>query len=178
MDNSSLSMSGWELRAPFESLLAHLARHEWTCEADEARKRFKAGFATSHAIFHVHGEVNETDDFLQVLTVFPCRVPAGKRVEVAEFCVRFNTCFDLGKIVFDYDEGELGFLVSAPFERGWLCESTMECLLGGSLQMVEVIYPALMSLLHGNCSAREAMGQVHQATSCRLEEDEQTSWCA
>ena len=98
------------------------------------------------------------EDGFTVYTVFPIKVPEGKRDAVAMFLTRANYGLILGNFELDFDDGEIRFKVTTICGEGnILPPDVMERTFDMGFCMFDRYGEGLLSVLYGNAAPIDAV---------------------
>src|SRR6266699_1947663 len=104
----------------FQTVIDHFKRDGWSFQIDPQRPLLHAGFKGHNGNFRCVAAVDESDDFLQVISFVPIVVPPHKRAAAAELCTRLSFPMKIGNFELDCQDGELRFRTYSPYPKGEL----------------------------------------------------------
>jgi len=144
----------------FQTVIDHFKNHSWSFQLDPQRPLLHAGFKGKNGNFRLVAVVDESDDFLQVISFVPIVVPPSKRAAAAELCARLSFPMKIGNFELDCNDGELRFRTYTPYSKGELKDDVIRRVVGINLVMVDQHFPAFIQVIYGNESPTKAASQV------------------
>ena len=104
--------------------------------------------------------VNEAGDLVLCFTRAPLFVPLRARRKVMEFITRVNRDLTYGCFDMSLDDGRLGVRTSVDVEGAFLSQEAVQNLASNNVHLLDRYYPALMEVVYGKRSPKEALEQV------------------
>ena len=144
----------------FQTVIEHFKRNGWNFQIHPDRPLLHAGFRGKHGNFRCVAAVDEPDDLLQVVSFLPFVVPPDKLAAAAELCARLSYGMKMGRFELDPANGDLRFHTYGAYPKGELKDAVVHRVLGVNLAMVDLHFPAFISVIYGNVSPAEAARQV------------------
>lgn len=92
-----------------------------------------------------------------------CRVPAEKRLALAEFLTRANYGLWLGNFELDFSDGEIRYKTSLHLGDGILTAEMLSAMLRSNVGTMDRYLPGIMSVLWNDVSAEDAVGMSEAA---------------
>ena len=145
----------------FQTVIVYFDNNGWEYKLQEGRS---AALAKVNQ-FKVAFVISEEDDLLEVITLMPTRIPAYKFGALAEFCMRVNSGIKVGRIIFDYSDGELRCQASAPFAPGNLPLNVIRECASGSIGLAEQLHLVINAILTLNLSPEAALASIANDTA-------------
>src|ERR1051326_6575666 len=91
----------------FQIVIEHFKRNRWNFQVDENRPLVFAGFRGNNGTFRCVAVVDETDDFVQIVSFVPLIVPAQKLTVVAHLCVTLSYHMKMAHFKLNEQSGEV-----------------------------------------------------------------------
>ena len=144
-----------------QTVIAYFEENDWEYKRQEGRS---AALAKVNQ-FKVAFVISEEDDLLEVITLMPNRIPPDKFGALAEFCMRINSGIKVGRVIFDYSDGELRCQASAPFASGNLPLNVIRECASGSIGLADQLHLVINSILTFDLSPEAALASIANDTA-------------
>lgn len=145
-----------------DQLEVFLTDGDWKYQLEEKERfnlfTFKVG--GKHGVMSLRIVVRESVGLVCIYNKLPVSVPEEKRSDVGEFLSRANYGLIVGNFETDFRDGEIRFKSSADYEDTIISKITLRNLLLVNLSTSDKYYPALMKMIWGNISAKDAIKEV------------------
>ena len=143
----------------FEFVGDWLSANDWQITAHAAGGWYAMSYHGLHADWRVIVDCSETAASRRVLvySVFPVRVPAGRRSAVSEFLTRANYGMPLATFELDFDDGEVRLRTVAETADSSISGETIDRLLMANLGASDRYLPALLGVAFGRLDPAEAV---------------------
>jgi hypothetical protein len=105
-------------------------------------------------------DANPEKDLMMVFVYMSVMVPESKRRDMAELVCRINHNLSIGGFELDMDDGDLRYMVAMDVEGGELVPTMVQNMRDSSISTCDRYYPALMSLIYGDKSPKDAIESV------------------
>ena len=144
----------------YEKLIQHLDAHEIRYLTNVDSRAVSADFTGVVGLYRVIAVVDANDGLFQIFGYSPVYVPEGCKAAIAEALTRANSGLKVGKFEMNYDKGEVRFQAAHILADNELDDQTIQRLLGHTMNMLNVYLPAVLSVIYGNETPKEAVRQV------------------
>jgi hypothetical protein len=96
---------------------------------------------------------------------FAARIPAGRRLAVAEAITRINFVVGFGALEMDFDDGELRHAVALDVEEGVLSPKMVDNMLGCAFITMDRYHDAIMRVAFGDVDPVVALAEMEDHES-------------
>jgi len=111
--------------------------------------------------YRLIAKTRNKDNFFILYSTCPIIVPKNKISTISEFINRANYNMLTGKFEFNYDDGEIFFTTTLNFEKIELYDTSIfEHLFRLNFIMMDKYLPAVMEILYGNKTPKEAIADI------------------
>ena len=148
----------------FQTVTGYFKRNGWSFQVDPSHPVLNAAFRGKHGNFRCVVVVEEADDLVQVISFVPVVVPPHKLSVGSELCTRLSHGMKMGRFELHHATGELRFHTSSAYAKGELNEEVLQRVLGVNLVMVDMHFPAFITVIYGNDSPAEATARIRGGT--------------
>lgn len=155
------------MNAAYERLIQHLDEREVKYLVDNDQQTIWADFRGAVGHYRVVATVGVSDGLFQVFGCAPTRVPEGARPAIAETLVRINCGLRVGKFEMMYDEGEVRFQAHQIISDDHLEDEVIGRLISTTVAMLDLYLPAVLSVVYGNETPKDAVAFVEAANRPR-----------
>jgi hypothetical protein len=147
----------------FDRVVGLLGEIGWRFGPDPERLTVHAGANGRHGVFLCAIRISPERPAVSIHSHVQCRVPAEKRLAVAEFITRANYGLPYGNFELDFADGEVRFKTSILLADGELTKGMLNGLIGANLSTADRYLPGLMSVLWNDAAAEDAVSLVEAA---------------
>ncbi len=145
------------MNAAYEKLIQHLDEQKIGYWARGDDRSICADFRGEVGLYRIFARVDADDSLFQVFGQSPVRVPEGARPAIAETLVRINCGLKVGKFEMDIEDGDVRFQAAQILTEDNLEDEMIQRLMGTTIAMLNTYLPALLSVIYGNESPRDAV---------------------
>ncbi len=150
------------LRA-YEAVGAFMREDGWHPQPLEDRYVYRALFSGANGEVTCFAQVRvELEQFL-FYVVMPNRVPADRRLAVAEFITRANYGLRIGNFELDFSDGEVRYKSSLDFEGAELTPTLIRNAMYPAVQTMDRYMPGILAVTYGGKSPEEAVAEIEEA---------------
>jgi hypothetical protein len=121
---------------------------------------FGLRFKMQHASYRVFFDVVQDLKRFAVYCYSPVDIPEGLRLQVAEFCARANYRIYNGKLEIHMDEGTIRYFSAVVVEGSTLSSEMISLMENSAICGMDEHFPAIMTIVHGGKTAREAFDSM------------------
>ena len=157
------------MRKALEQLVELFQGKEWKFEIDEENDLVRTGIEGNNGGWKVIVAALDDDDAFLVLSLFPQRCPAHRRVPCAELLTRINFGRTMGCFQMDYDCGDIDFKTTLPFAQGSLNTEILDNALMFNLACMDRFLPAIMSVIYAGTSPAQALTAVKRREKAKAQ---------
>lgn len=175
-DNSpALSTPGQRLIDAVERYIDTQGWRKEQIDYEGGRIGFGLRFKMQHASYRVFFDVIPELDRFAVYCYSPVDIPEELRLHVAEFCARTNYRIYNGKLEIQMDEGTLRYSCAVTVEGSSLSPEMISLMENTAICGMDDHFPAIMTIVHGGKTAREAFYALFAETEQSAAGDELNS---
>jgi hypothetical protein len=145
------------MNTAYEQLIRHLDEREIRYLSNADNHSICADFREDVGVYRVVATVDSDEGLFQVFGHSPVRVPAGSRSAIAETIARANYGLKVGKFELDFDDGDLRFQAAQILPSDSLDDDTIRRLIGTAIIMLNTYLPAVLSVIYGNETPKDAI---------------------
>lgn len=131
----------------------------WPCQADGA-STLQTSCQGEHGRWFCLASAREDPAQFVMYSMFPVRIPALKRMRVAEYLLRANYGLVIGNFELDLDEGELRFRTSLDIQDTAFPSELLKPLVYTNVRMMDRYLPGLMAVLYAELTPQAALRLV------------------
>lgn len=142
---------------------AFLKEDGWHPQAMEENYIYRAHFAGRNGEVTCFAQVRVDLEQFLFYVVMPMRVPADRRVAVAEFLTRANYGLRIGNFEMDFDDGEVRYKSSVDFEAAELTPTLIRNAIYPAVQTMDRYIPGVMTVIYGGKTPAEAVEEIEEA---------------
>ena len=135
---------------------------DWKFEVDEENDLVRTGIQGENGDWQVMAAASEDDPAFLMLSFFPQKCPAQRRVSCAELLTRINFGMMVGCFEMDYDSGRIHFKTTLPFAQGALDPELLNNVVMFNLACMDRFLPAIMSVIYAGTSPAKALAAVER----------------
>ena len=161
-DNQEVSCTVY---AAYDKLIQHLDSKQIRFWVHEDERSICTDLRGEVGTYRVYARVDPDDRLFQVFAYMPLTVPVGCRPAIAELLARVNFNLKVGKFEFDYDDGTYRFQVAQILPDDDLADDTIHRVIGTTMAMLDMYVPAVLSVIYGNETPKDAVLQVERIQS-------------
>jgi hypothetical protein len=133
---------------------------DWKFEIDDENDLVRTGIQGENGDWQVMAAASENDPAFLMLSFFPQKCPARRRVPCAELLTRINFGMMVGCFEMDYDSGRIHFKTTLPFTQGALDPEVLNNIVMFNLAGMDRFLPAIMSVIYAGTSPAKALAAV------------------
>lgn len=134
-----------------------LIEDEWQYEQVGDKPVLKMLFGGEHGEWTCLAQVSEELEQFVFYSICPSRVPASKRLAMAEFITRANCGLILGNFEMDFEDGEVRYKTSIDVEDDRLSPALVKRLIYTNVWMMDRYFPGIMAVIFTSISPKEAI---------------------
>ena len=143
-----------------EALGRFLADHGWNPRALDEVAGYSVGFEGDHGSYHCVAEILvEIQQFL-FYVIHPVRVPAERRLAVAEAITRANYGMRIGNFELDFSDGEVRYKSSLDFDDEILTPPLIRNAIYAAVETMDRYARAIVAVGRGEKTAADAIAEV------------------
>jgi len=143
-----------------EVLGRFLAEQGWNPRALDGVAGYSMGFAGDHGSYHCVAEILvEIQQFL-FYVIHPVRVPAERRLAVAEAITRANYGMRIGNFELDFSDGEVRYKSSLDFDDEILTPPLIRNAIYAAVETMDRYARAIVAVGRGEKTAADAIAEV------------------
>jgi hypothetical protein len=173
--SSTFSSSGQRLIDAVEHYIETQGWRKEKMDYEGGRIGFGLRFKMQHASYRVFFDVVPDLKRFAVYCYGPVDIPEGLRLQVAEFCARANYRIYNGKLEIQMDEGTLRYSCAVAVEGSSLSCEMISLMENSAICGMDEHFPAIMAIVHGGKTAREAFDAMLAETEQSAAGDELNS---
>lgn len=145
-----------------EKLIRYLTKENWSFfRGEHAILTHVTGKNGSYRIIlDAREESNPNERILLVYVTSPVKVPAEKRLVVAEYTTRANWGVVVGNFEMDFRDGEVRYKGCLEYADGELTDEMMELLIHKCAAAMDTYFPGLMRIIYSDVDAVTAIRPV------------------
>ena len=151
--------------AAYDKLIQHLDSKQISFRVHEDERSICTDLRGDVGTYRIYARVDPEDRLFQVFGYMPLRVPEGCRPAIAEVLARVNFNLKLGKFELDYDDGTYRFQAAQILQDDDLADDTIHRVIGTTMAMLDTYGPAVLSVVYGNETPKDAVLQVERIQS-------------
>lgn len=103
------------------------------------------------------------DQYLQIYTYNPYKVPENKRAAVSEYLTRANYNLRVGNFEFDLSDGEVRYKTSMKWMEDYMPgDDTLEFLFSINFSIMDKYFPGLNAVVYGGVDPKQAVEDVEK----------------
>jgi hypothetical protein len=143
----------------FERVAAWLDSNDFEYADYPDAQFFSLRYTGDHGEWRVIVDVGEGSNGrrLLVYSIYPVRVPEGKRALVAELITRINYGLQIGSFEMDWSDGELRIRTAMPLEQGDFTDKQLEHLFYSNLALANRYLAGAYGAAFGNVTPEVAI---------------------
>jgi hypothetical protein len=135
----------------------------WHPQAVEDTQVYRAFFSGANGEVTCFAQVRVDLEQFLFYVAMPMRVPADKRVAVAEFITRANYGLRIGNFELDFDDGEVRYKSSVDFEDATLTPTLIRNVMYPAVQTMDRYLPGVLAVIYGGKTPEEAVTEIEEA---------------
>jgi hypothetical protein len=144
----------------FDAMLRFFEDDQWPYIPAEGDLVLKLPFDGRNGRWVCFAQAREEHEQFVFYSVYPVRVPEGRRPAVAEYLTRANYGLILGNFELDYGDGEVRYKTSLDVEGAELVPALIRQCVYANVLMMDQYLPGLVAILSEGLSPVEALAQV------------------
>lgn len=150
------------LRA-YAAVGAFMHEDGWHPQTVEDSHVYRAFFAGNNGEVTCFAQIRVDLEQFLFYVAMPMRVPADKRVAVAEFITRANYGLRIGNFEMDFDDGEVRYKSSVDFEGAVLTPTLIRNVMYPAVQTMDRYLPGVLAVIYGGKTPEEAVTEIEEA---------------
>lgn len=143
----------------YERMAKFFQTDGWPCQAD-GDSTLQTSCRGENGRWFCRARAQEDPARFVMYSMFPIRIPAPKRVRVAEYLLRANYGLVIGNFELDLDEGELRFRTSLDIKDAAFTSELLKPLVYTNVRMMDRYLPGLMAVLYDEVTPKAALRLV------------------
>ena len=143
-----------------QTVMDYFKRNAWNFQLDANRPVLLVGFKGQNCSFRCFVTEDDTDDFLQFISVIPLAVPLHKRAAVMELCMRLSHPIKVGGYEMNPENGEIWFRTYSAHAPGQLPEEVIRRVIGFNLLTADLRFPAFTAVLYNDLTPEAAVTRL------------------
>jgi len=141
---------------------------DWKFEVDEENDLVRTGIQGENGDWQVMAAASEDDPAFLMLSFFPQKCPAQRRVSCAELLTRINFGMMVGCFEMDYDSGRIHLKTALPFAQGALDPELLNNVVMFNLACMDRFLPAIMSVIYAGIPPAQALAAARRQAKFKL----------
>ena len=148
------------MTTPYEAVKEYVTTSEWGFEENEENKVLSMTINGKNSQFRCYIMINEDDNLLQCITVYPTKAQDNQMQVLTELICRANSGMQIGKFEVDFSDREIRFFASSSFMTGVLPEEVINKVFCVGFVTADRYYPTFMKVMFGNTSPEDAIIEI------------------
>jgi len=146
----------------FDVAIQFFEDDEWNFIETCPREILKMAVSGDSGNFNCYAIVDEELKIFQFISKAPVKVPEDKRLLIAELITRANYGLKVGKLVMDFEDGEVSCQTGIDVEGDRLTPALINGLVHGNVYLIDLYFPAILKVIYGGVSPEKALKEVEE----------------
>ena len=143
-----------------DSVAGYLEHEGWEITRHDDEHKIRMGVSSEHGRWPCVISIDDENRLVFFHSVCPLKIPAEKRVKLAEFLMRVNRLCYIGHFVLDFDSGETRFETYAYGTTATVDEEEMESTVGRNLAMMDKHLGSISKVISSDITPAEAVAEL------------------
>lgn len=147
----------------FEIVIQYFEEDDWNFMEISEGEVLKMGVSGRNGEYNCFAIVNEEKETFRFLSSLPVKVPADKRLAVAELITRANLGLTIGNFELDFEDGEVRYKTGIDVEGDRLSPALVRNLVNTNVLVMDHYCPSMMKVVYGGLSPEEAIEETEDS---------------